>query len=106
MVKVAEAIDDMQEIDFSTTKPTRTLSTIDVFIGAGADAKKDPRKVDEREIEQDGFDVEWKLEMDAWCEHKQRHENGMMSASAMIMNECVTVGLHSKILNLDTHETE
>ena len=67
---------------------------------------KNPRKVDEREVEQEGLDVEWKLKMHAWCEKKRSCENGMMSASAMIMNDYVTAGLHSKILNLDVHETE
>ena len=106
MVKVAEAIDKMEEIDFNTTKPTRTVSTINIFIGTGKDAVKDPVKVDEREVEQEGFDVEWKLKMEEWHEQKRTYEDGMISASAMIMNDYVTFGLHSKILNLDTYETK
>ena len=91
MVKVAKAIDDMKAIDFTTAKPTRTLSTIDVFVEVTEEGakvqKKDPRKVDEREIAQEGLDVEWKLEMDEWYKQKQQCENGMIAASAMIMNE-------------------
>ena len=90
MVKVAKAIDDMKEIDFTNTKPTRTLSTIDVFVevkeGDVKVQKKDPKMVDKREIEQEGLDVEWKLEMDEWYEQKRKYEDGMIAASAMIMN--------------------
>ena len=106
MVKVAQAIDDMKEIDFDTTKPTRDLSTIQVFVGTGEDRKKDPELVDKREIDQQGLDVEWKLKMDAWCDQKQKYEDGMISASAMVMSKYVTTGLHSKLLNLDIYESK
>ena len=107
MVDVASAIDNMAEIDFEATKPTRKVSKINVFVEDASKAKvKDPQKVDEREVEQAGFDAEWDLELKEWHEKKRKYESGFIAASAMIMNDYVTTNLHSKLTNLDTYDRD
>ena len=103
MVDVASAIDNMAEIDFEATKPTRKVSKINVFVMDSKNNKvKDPEKEDEREVEQAGFDAEWDLELKEWHEKKRKYESGFIAASAVIMNDYVTTNLHSKLTNLDT----
>ena len=80
MVDVASAIDNMAEIDFDLKKPTRTVSKINVFVlDSNNTPVKDPKKVDEREVEQAGLDAEWDLELKEWHEKKRKCENGFIA---------------------------
>ncbi len=101
MLDVAEAIQKEQPVDMNALRPIRQTSTIVVF---NAEGNIDNQRMDERQVEQRGFDITFEQAEVIWNKRNQDYENGLVAAFSKIMNHFTTKNMKSKVEQLENYE--
>ena len=115
--EISRAMENGQVWDYTAEKPDRRLSQINIFIREREDGAeegdqqgrlisvRDPEKVEEKRVEQETFDLEFKSELSLWNERVKSHKEGSVTVCNKIMDECVTRSLLTLIEQEPNFET-
>lgn len=107
--EIGKAIENGQPWNHAAEKPARQESAIDIFDrvrepgeGGRMVTTKNPEKVEQKRVEQEGLDMDYKSEMGVWNERRKEYESGKITAYNSIMDEYCT----SNIRGLVEQETD
>ncbi len=101
MLDVAESIHKEKPLDMTALKPVRQTSNINVFAPNGDII---PQRMDERQIEQKGYDISFEQAEVVWNKRNQEYLNGKVAAYSKIMNHFTTKNIKSKVEQLENFE--
>ena len=105
--EIGKAMETGVAWDHAADKPSRTLSTIDIFTRERAtndqgeegrlESTKNPELVEKKRVEQEGLDMDYKSNVHEWTDRKKTYEAGKITAFNTIMDEYCTTNIRGLV---------